>query len=125
MDALEKLQKEFFAVVRENREERWDALTKEVDALLNTVKQDALRGLAAEAAELRERASASGAQEGAPGELLFGLPTILAWRVAWHVAAAAQAAAQTRQPESMEAGYDEEVDMYRALWLAPDCGSCF
>jgi hypothetical protein len=125
MDALENLQKEFFAVVRENPEERWDALTKQVDALLNTVKQDALRGLAAEAAELRERAKPPSVQQDAPGGLLFGLPTILAWRVAWHVAAAAQATAQARQPESIEAGYDEEVDMYRALWLAPDRGPCF
>jgi hypothetical protein len=125
MDALEKLRQEFFAVVRENPEERWDALTKQVDAMLNTVKQDALRGLAAEATELRERASASASQEGVPGGLLFGLPTILAWRVAGHVAAAAQATAQARQPESVEAGYDEEADIYRALWLAPDRGPCF
>jgi hypothetical protein len=121
MDALEKLRQEFFAVVRENPEERWDALTKQVDALLNTVKQDALRGLAAEAAELRERASASGALEGAPGELLFGLPTILAWRVAWHVAHAARACDAACRPQAIEAGASEEVDTYGACWnAAPD-----
>jgi hypothetical protein len=125
MDALDTLKQEFFAVVRDRPEERWQAFTAQFDDLVRQVSETALLSLAAEISRLRELAEARPAEEVEPKELLFGLPTILAWRVAGHVAAAAQATAQARQPESVEAGYDEEADIYRALWLAPDRGSCF
>ena len=82
MDALETLKQEFFAVVRDRPEERWDAFKAQFDDLVRQVSETALLGLAAEASGLRGLAEARPAEEVKPKELLFGLPTILAWRVA-------------------------------------------
>ena len=68
-----------------------------------------------EASGLRGLAEACPAAEVELKELLVGLPTILAWRTAQSLADAALGVAQARQPESMEAGSDEEVDRYQAL----------
>ena len=91
-------------------------LTAQFDDLVRQVSDTALLSMAAEASRLRELAEARPVTEAEPKELLFGLPGILAWRVAQTLAGAAQGLADARQPESMEAGFDEEVDLYQALW---------
>lgn len=125
MDALETLEKEFFAVVQDRPQERWDEFTAQFDDLVRAVAETALLSLAAEATELRERAKARPVEEVEPKELLFGLPGILAWRVAQALAGAAQGLADARQPESMEAGFDEEVDLYQALKSSPSSNPSF
>ena len=116
MDALETFKKEFFAVVQDRPEERWDEFTVQYNALVRAVSETALLRLAAEVSELRELAKARPVEEVEPKELLLGLPGIFAWRMAQALAGAAQGLADARQPESMEAGFDEEVDLYQALW---------
>ena len=116
MDALETLKPEFFAVVRDRPGGRWVAFTAQFDNLVRQVSETALLGLAAVALELRELARARRVEELEPKALLFGLPTILDWRVAQALAGAALGVADARHAESMEAGCDEEVDLYRALW---------
>ena len=115
MDARDTLKQEFFAVVRDRPEERWQAFTEQFNDLVRTVSETALLSLAAEASELRELAEARPATEAEPKELLFDLPTILAWRTAQSLAEAAMGASQARQPESMEAGSDEDFDRYQVL----------
>ena len=125
MDALEALKQEFFAVVQDRPEERWDAFKAEFDDLVRQVSETALLSLAAEAAKLRGLAKARPAEEVEPKALLFGLPTILDWRAAQALAGAALAIADARQPESLEVGSDEEFDLYQALWLKPSSDSLF
>ena len=125
MDALDTLKQEFLAVVRDRPEERWDAFKAQFDDLVRQVSETALLSLAAEASELRELAEARPATEAEPKELLFGLPTILSWRTAQSLAEAALGVAQARQPESMEAGYDEELDRYQALRFSVDSNHPF
>ena len=115
MDALDTLKQEFFAVVRDRPEERWKEFSAQFDELVRQVSETALLSLAAEASGLRGLAEARPAAEAEPKDLLFGLPTVLAWRMAQSLADAALGVAQARQPESMEAGSDEEVDRYQAL----------
>ena len=125
MDALETLKREFLAVVRDRPEESWQAFTAQFDDLVRTVSETALLSLAAEASRLRELAEARSAEEVEPKELLFGLPTIMAWRTAQSLAEAALGASQARQPESMEAGSDEEFDGYQALRISADSNPLF
>jgi hypothetical protein len=125
MDALDTLKQEFFAVVRDRPEERWQAFTAQFDDLVRQVSETALLSLAAEASELRELAEARPATEAEPKELLFGLPTILAWRAAQTLAEAALRVAEARQPESMEAGSDEDFDRYQALRFSADSNHLF
>ena len=125
MDALETLKQEFFAVVRDRPEERWEEFTAQFDNLVRQVSETALLGLAAEASGLRGLAEARPAEEVEPNELLFGLPTILAWRMAQSFADAALGVAQARQPDSMEAGSDEELDLCQALWVEPSSNPLF
>jgi hypothetical protein len=125
MDALDTLKQEFFAVVRDRPEERWQAFTAQFDDLVRQVSETALLSLAAEISRLRELAEARPAEEVEPKELLFGLPTILDRRLAQTLAGAAMGVADARQPESMEAGYDEEVDLYRVISSSSDSGSLF
>ena len=125
MDALETLKQEFFAVVRDRPEQRWEEFTAQFDDLVRQVSETALLSLAAEASKLREIPKARPAEEVEPKELLFGLPTILDWRLAQALAGAAIGVADARQPESMEAGSDEEVDRYRALWCSADSNHLF
>lgn len=125
MDALETLKQEFFAVVRDRPEERWEEFTAQFDDLVRQVSETALLSLAAEASKLRELAQARPAEEVEPNELLFGLQTILDWRVAHALAGAALGVADARQPESMEAGSDEELDLYQALWVEPSSDQLF
>lgn len=125
MDALDTVKQAFFAVVQDRPEERWDAFIVQFDDLVRQVSENALLSLATEAAKLQELAKARPAEEVEPKELLFGLPTILDWRVAQALAGAAQGVADARQPTSMEAGFDEEVDLYQALWVEPSSDSLF
>jgi hypothetical protein len=115
MDALETLKQEFFAVVQDRPEERWDAFAVQFNDLVRQVSETALISLAAEASKLRELAQARPTEEVEPKELLFGLPTIFDWRVAQALAGAALGFADARQPGSMEVGSDEEFDLYQAL----------
>ena len=125
MDALDTLKQEFFAVVQDRREERWDVFKAQFDDLVRQVSENALLSLATEAAKLRELAKARPAEEVEPKELLFGLPTILDWRVAQALAGAALGVADARQPESLEVGADEEFDFYQALWVEPSPNPLF
>jgi hypothetical protein len=125
MDALEALKQEFFAVVQDRPEERWDAFKAQFDDLVRQVSETALLSLATEAAKLREMAKARPAEEVEPKELLFGLPTILDWRAAQALAGAAVGVADARQPESLEVGSDEEFDLYQALWVEPSPNPLF
>ena len=125
MDALDTLKQEFFAVVQDRPEERWDAFKAQFDNLVRQVSETALLSLAAEVSRLRELAEARPAEEVEPKELLFGLQKVLDWRVAQALAGAALGVADARQPESLEVGSDEEFDLYKALWISADSNHLF
>jgi hypothetical protein len=73
----------------------------------------ALEKLLEELSSLNERSSARGDPSGSG---LLELPAILNWRLSVYFRDAAIAIEEARRPESMEAGWDEQMDQYCELW---------
>ena len=116
MSALDTLKQDFFKVVKESPDQRWTSFEKQLEKLSCKISDRAIVALAAELSKMRQLSHADCDQlTGAPGGLLFGLPRVLEWRLAFHMADAAQAIADERKPESIEPGFDEELDVYRAF----------
>jgi hypothetical protein len=47
---------------------------------------------------------------------MLDMPPVLAWRLSVYFRDAAVAIEETRRPESMKAGWNDEMDQYREIW---------
>jgi hypothetical protein len=110
---LDQLHSRFLQAFSNHSEEHWQALRGQVEELARQASNAAIEGLLGELSNLNEKASARG---DIPEAALLNLPTILAWRVSVYFRDAAVAIEEARRPESMEAGWDEQMDQYRELW---------
>lgn len=113
MTDLNQLHSRFLQEYPNLSDERWQALMTQLEELGRQALHAALEQLLAELSTLGEKAPARG---DAPETGLLDLPTIMAWRLSVHFRDAAMAIEEARRPESMEAGWDEEMDQYRELW---------
>jgi hypothetical protein len=113
MNELDQMHSRFLQEFPNQSDEGWQALRGQVEGLARQASKAAIEGLLGELSSLTQKASARGeiSEVG-----LLDLPTILAWRLSVYFRNAAMAIEETRRPESMEAGWDEEMDQYRELW---------
>ena len=93
-------------------DEHWHALLSQVEELSRQATTAAMEKLLEEFSSLNQKAAA---RENEPDARLLDLPEILAWRISVYLRDAAVAIEEAHRPESMEAGWDEQVDIYRGL----------
>ena len=113
MNDLKQLHSRFLEECPDLSDERWQTLMAQLEELGWLVSTAALEKLLEELSSLKEKASARGDP---PEAGLLDLPTILAWRLSVYFRDAAVAMEKERRPESMEAGWDEQMDQYREFW---------
>ena len=112
MNESNDLKRQFLALVADQPAERWESVTAQVEQLAGEASRAAIEEFLREFALLDQGAGSSGESVAAR---FLDLPRILAWRLSLHFRDAAVAAEQARKPESIEPGWDEQVDEYRAL----------
>ena len=113
MHDLKQLHSRFLQECPDISDERWRALMAQVEELGRHASTATLQMLLEEISSLNQKASARG---DSPGAALLELPAILVWRLSVYLRDAAAVIEEARRPESMEGGWDEQVDAYRALW---------
>ena len=113
MHDLKQLHSRFLQECPDLSDERWRALIAEVEQLARQASTAAIGGFLEEFSSLSKKAVARG---NGPHAGLLDLPRIRDWRLSVHFRDAAIASEETRRPASMEAGGDEQMDIYRELW---------
>jgi len=113
MNDLKQLHSRFLEECPDLSDERWEALMVQVEDVGRQASISTLEKLLEELSSRHERATSRGHSAGTD---LLDLPTILAWRLSVYFRDTAVAIEEERRPESMEAGWDEQMDLYRELW---------
>lgn len=113
MSDLKNFHSRFLRECPDLSDERWQSLLTQVEDLSRQASTTAMESLLEELSSLNQKAAA---REHEPDARLVDLPTILAWRLSVYFRDAAVEFEETRRPASMEAGADEQMDLYRELW---------
>lgn len=113
MNDLTQLHYRFLQECPDLSDERWQGLMASAKALSRQATTGAMEMLLEELASLNQKAAVQGNE---PDTRLLDLPAILAWRLRVYFRDAAVALEEGCRPESMEAGWDEQMDLYRELW---------